>query len=147
MTTISIIENSNIFNSQCQTIVNTINCIGVPEKGLSLIFKEQYPDMFEKYKGYCDKGFIEIGKLWLYKNEEKWILNFPIKKDCQNTFEYDYIEKGLQKFLETYKEKNITSIAFPILGATNNCLDKNKILEKMLKYFSQCQDIIIEIYI
>jgi hypothetical protein len=27
--------------------------------------------------------------------------------------EYSYIEQGLQKFVDSYKEKGITSVAFP----------------------------------
>ena len=68
MTTITIIKNSNIFNTQCQTLVNTINCVGVMGNGLALEIKNRYPSMFEKYKEYCNRGLINIGSLWLYKN-------------------------------------------------------------------------------
>ena len=40
---------ANIFNSKTQTIVNTINCVGVMGKGIALVFKLRYPEMFEKY--------------------------------------------------------------------------------------------------
>ena len=54
MLTISVISDRNIFNTQCQTIVNTINCVGVMGKGITLEMKNRYPEMFEKYKGFCD---------------------------------------------------------------------------------------------
>jgi hypothetical protein len=118
MLTITILTDRNIFDSQCQTIVNTINCVGVMGKGLSLEMKNRYPSMFEKYKEYCNRGLIDIGSLWLYKHVSekeitKRILNFPTKKDWRNKSEYEYIEKGMEKFINTYKEKGITSIAFP----------------------------------
>ena len=59
----------NIFNSKTQTIVNTINCVGVMGKGIALVFKLRYPEMFEKYKEFCQSKMIGIGKLWLYKSE------------------------------------------------------------------------------
>ena len=115
MLTISILQNRNIFDSQCQTIVNTINCVGVMGKGLALEMKNRYPDMFEKYKDFCEKGLIDIGKLWVYKHsDDKWVLNFPTKKDWRNKSEYEYIDKGMKKFVETYKEKGIKTIAFPM---------------------------------
>ena len=40
----------NIFNSKTQTIVNTINCVGVMGKGIALVFKLRYPKMFDKYR-------------------------------------------------------------------------------------------------
>ena len=139
--------NGNIFNTTAQTIVNTVNCVGVMGKGIALVFKLRYPSMFEQYQKYCKQNLIAVGKLWIYKGEptNPWVLNFPTKTHWKLPSEYEYIEKGLQKFVDTYKEKGITSIAFPLLGANNGGLDKDKIMETMLHYLSKC-DIPIEIY-
>lgn len=145
--TLTIIKNKNIFDSQCQTIVNTVNCVGVMGKGLALEMKKRYPNMFDKYKDYCDKGLIDIGKLWLYKHsDDKWILNFPTKKHWKNGSEYEYIEEGMKKFVETYKEKGITTIAFPMLGCNNGGLEKDVVIQIMTKYLIKCDNLIIEIY-
>ena len=82
----------------------------------------------------------------LYKSEDKWILNFPTKIHWKNNSEYDYIKKGMAKFVETYKEKGIKSIAFPMLGCSNGGLDANVVLEIMMCYLSKCDDLIVEIY-
>ncbi len=148
MLTLTIINDRNIFDSQCQTIVNTINCVGVMGKGIALEMKKRYPEMFDKYKDYCDKGLIDVGKLWLYKHsDEKWILNFPTKKHWKNKSEYEYIESGMIKFLETYKERGIKTIAFPMLGCSNGGLDKDIVIQIMAKYLIQCTDLIVEIYV
>ena len=139
--------NGNIFNTEAQTIVNTVNCVGVMGKGIALVFKLRYPSMFEQYQKYCKQKLIAVGKLWIYKGEptNPWVLNFPTKTHWKLPSEYEYIEKGLQKFVDTYKEKGITSIAFPLLGANNGGLDKDKIMETMHHYLSKC-DIPVEIY-
>lgn len=145
--TLTIIKNRNIFDSQCQTIVNTVNCVGVMGKGLALEMKKRYPNMFDKYKDYCDKGLIDIGKLWLYKHsDDKWILNFPTKKHWKNGSEYEYIEEGMKKFVETYQEKGITTIAFPMLGCNNGGLEKDVVIQIMTKYLIKCDNLIVEIY-
>lgn len=147
MITISIIYNKNIFDSQCQTIVNPINCVGVMGKGLALEMKNLYPNMFDKYKEYCEKGFINIGKLWLYKHsDEKWILNFPTKIHWKHNSEYDFIEEGMKKFVETYQDKGIKTIAFPLLGCGNGGLDKDIVLQIITKHLIKCDNIIVEIY-
>lgn len=147
MMTLTIIKNRNIFDSQCQTIVNTVNCVGVMGKGLALEMKKRYPNMFDKYKDYCDKGLIDIGKLWLYKHsDDKWILNFPTKKHWKNSSEYEYIEEGMKKFVETYQEKGITTIAFPMLGCNNGGLEKDVVIQIMTKYLIKCDNLIVEIY-
>lgn len=137
----------NIFNSRLDVIVNTVNCVGVMGKGIALVFKLRYPKMFDLYKEYCLSHLIGIGKLWLYKGEEgvPWVLNFPTKFHWKYPSKMEYIEKGLQKFVETYKEKKITSIAFPLLGTNNGGLDKEEVLSLMCTYLRKC-DIPIEIY-
>ena len=122
-------------------------CIRDRGKGIALVFKLRYPNMFEQYQKLCSQHLIDVGKLWIYKGEETdpWVLNFPTKTHWKLSSEYIYIEKGLQKFVDTYKEKGITSIAFPLLGAFNGGLDKGRVLELMQQYLSQC-DIPIEIY-
>ena len=116
-------------------------------KGLALEMKSMYPTMFDKYKELCNRGLIDIGKLWLYKHSDsKWILNFPIKKDWNDKSEYEYIEEGMKKFVETYKDKCIKTIAFPMLGCGNGGLDKDIVLQIMAKYLIKCEDIIVEIY-
>lgn len=130
-----------------QTIVNTINCVGVMGKGIALVFKLRYPDMFDIYKEYCRSKLITTGKLWLYKGDDSdpWVLNFPTKFHWKYPSKLEYIEEGLEKFVATYKEKGITSIAFPMLGTNNGGLDKSTVLPLMEKYLSQC-DIPVEIY-
>ena len=142
------IINGNIFNSKAQTIVNTVNCVGVMGKGIALVFKLRYPNMFEQYQKLCAQRLIEVGKLWIYKgdNSDPWVLNFPTKTHWKLPSEYEYLEKGLQKFVDTYQEKGITSIAFPLLGAFNGGLEKERVMNIMQHYLSQC-DIPIEIYL
>lgn len=135
----------NIFNSSCQTIVNTINCVGIMGAGIALEFRFRYPQMYDRYQELCQQKLIDIGKLWLYKNSDKWILNFPTKKHWKNPSQQQYLELGLQKFLETYEERRIESIAFPLLGAKNGGIPENTSLKIMKEYLSKCR-IPVEIY-
>lgn len=139
----------NIFNTKMQTVVNTVNCVGVMGKGVALVFKLRYPKMFEIYKDFCSQNpkLINIGKLWLYKGDTDvpWVLNFPTKFHWKYPSKMEYIEKGLRKFVDTYKEKEINSIAFPLLGTHNGGLDKQEVLFLMQSYLGKC-DIPIEIY-
>jgi O-acetyl-ADP-ribose deacetylase (regulator of RNase III) len=146
MNNITII-NGNILDSQCQTLVNPINCVGVMGKGLALEFKKRYPKMFDLYKEYCKNGLIQIGNIWLYKNEidTNWVLNFPTKQHWKQPSKLEYIEQGLEKFIQTYQEKNIQSIAFTLLGAGNGSLDKHIILSLLEQKLSVC-DVLVEIY-
>jgi len=137
----------NIFNSKCQTIVNTVNCVGVMGKGIALVHKLRYPQMYLEYKEHCKNKLIKTGSLWLYTKQENapWILSFPTKFHWKYPSKIEWIEQGLQKFVETYEMKGITSIAFPLLGTHNGGLDTNEVKRLMDEYLNKCA-IDIEIY-
>jgi len=135
----------NIFATEAQTIVNTVNCVGVMGAGIAYEFRLRYPKMYERYVEICKGKQLQIGTLWIYKTNSKWILNFPTKYDWKYESKVKYLEKGLQKFMATYKEKGIKSIAFPILGASNGGIPETTSIDIMKKYLSDC-DIKVEIY-
>jgi len=136
----------NIFTSNYQTLVNTINTKGVMGKGIAYEFRLRYPEMFSKYVDLCKRQLIQIGKLWLYEvNENKGILNFPTKEHWKEPSRVEYLERGLQKFVDTYKNKSISSIAFPILGSSQGGIPEETSLKVMQSYLSKCE-IPIEIW-
>ena len=134
----------DIFESPAQVIVNTVNTVGVMGKGLALSFKQRYPRMFEQYKMMCEKHLLTIGKLMLVYEADHWLLLFPTKENWRNPSKLEYIEKGLMKFVQTYAEKNITSIAFPRLGCGNGELDWNDVKPLMERYLKKLP---IDVYI
>lgn len=134
----------DIFKSPAQVLVNTVNTVGVMGKGIALEFKRRYPDMFQTYKGICDRKRLKTGSLVLCYEPDHWVLLFPTKEHWRNPSRLDYIEAGLSKFCCTYAEKGISSIAFPRLGCGNgelNWADVQPVMERYLK------DLPIDIYI
>lgn len=138
----------DIFKSPAQVIVNTVNTVGVMGKGIAKRYKEIYPDMYKQYQKFCEQHLLEVGKLWIYKSDTKWILNFPTKKHWRNPSKIEYIEEGLKKFVETYEEKGITSVSFPQLGCGNGGLDwENDVRPLMEKYLKDLPiDVFVHIY-
>lgn len=124
----------NLFESPAKVLVNTVNTVGVMGKGIALTFKQVYPEMFHRYQALCERKALEIGNLWLYKTEHKWILNFPTKRHWRNASRLEFIEAGLAKFVETYADQGITSIAFPELGCGNGELAWAEVRPLMLRY-------------
>lgn len=135
----------DIFKSPAQTIVNTVNTVGVMGKGIALAFKERYPEMFEEYKRKCEKKELTTGKLMIWNNApDHKILLFPTKEHWRSPSKIEYIEKGLEAFSKKYLDMGITSIAFPKLGTGNGGLkweDVQPVMEKYLK------PLVIDIYI
>ena len=135
----------NIFTSDCQTLVNTVNCVGVMGAGIALECRLRYPEMHDKYIQLCAENKINIGILWIYKSIDKWILNFPTKRDWKYPSKKEYLCAGLEKFLNTYQEKGIQSIAFSLLGADKGGIPQEESLNIMTSYLIKA-DLEIEIY-
>lgn len=137
----------NIFTTDSQTLVNPINCVGVMGAGIALEYRFRYPDMFKRYKTICDDKQMVIGKLWLFKpqDDRKWVLNFPTKKDWKYPSKPEYLKLGLEKFLHTYTQKGIRSIAFPLLGSAKGGISESLSLSIMQQYLERC-DIPVDIY-
>lgn len=134
----------DLFSSPAQVLVNTVNTVGVMGKGVALQFKESYPEMFHYYQQACDEQKLKIGNLLLWKSDRKWILLFPTKQHWRNPSKLEYIEAGLQKFVQYYYRMGIESIAFPKLGCGNGKLNWKDVKAVMEKYLS---DLPIQIYI
>jgi O-acetyl-ADP-ribose deacetylase (regulator of RNase III) len=137
----------NIFNTKAQTIVNTVNCVGVMGKGIAEVHKLRNPEMYLEYKEHCKNKLIKPGVLWIYKKNPNstWILNFPTKFHWKYPSKIEWLESGLKKFVKSYENKGITSIAFPLLGTHNGGLNIEIVRKLMEKYLSLC-NIDIEIY-
>lgn len=127
----------DIFNSPSKIIVNTVNIVGVMGKGVALEFKKRYPEMFDRYQELCKKQLLDVGKLYLWRGSEKWVLLFPTKKHWRYPSKIEYIEKGLQKFVENWDKLGSNTISFPRLGCGNGGLDWQDVKPLMEKYLSK----------
>ena len=135
----------NIFTTHCQTIVNTVNCVGVMGAGIALECRLRYPDMYKRYVDLCSKKQIDIGLLWIYKSTDRWILNFPTKKHWKYPSKKEYLHAGLEKFVSTYKERGIESIAFPLLGADKGGIPQEESIS-IINHYLESIDIEVEVY-
>ena len=125
----------SLFESPAKVLVNTVNTAGVMGKGIAKTFRQVYPEMFEQYQRFCENGQFDIGKLFLYKTPHKWVLNFPTKKNWRQPSESEYIVRGLEKFVDTYAVKGITSVAFPELGCGNGGLDWEGVVRPLMERY------------
>lgn len=129
--------NTSLLSSNAQTVVNTVNTVGVMGKGLAAEFKARAPDMYKQYRSLCERDLFKVGQLWLWKKQPQWILNFPTKEHWRNPSRIEYIEAGLIKFAAKYEEQGIREISFPRLGCGNGGLDWNDVRPLMESYLGK----------
>ena len=136
--------NENIFGTEADAIVNSVNCVGVMGKGIALEFKNRFPKMYEDYRHRCLRHEVKIGKLTIYPEYKPMIINFPTKVHWREKSQLRFIEEGLQYFAENYQNWHIKSVAFPQLGCANGGLDWQDVAQLMDKFLSPLKlDVII----
>jgi len=128
---------ASLFDSPAQTLVNTVNTMGVMGKGIAKTFRERYPAMFAEYKEFCTKGELTVGSLHLWKGGDRWVLNFPTKTTWRLPSKLEYIEKGLQTFVKNYERMGIVSASFPPLGCGNGNLNWEDVRPMIEQYLSK----------
>jgi O-acetyl-ADP-ribose deacetylase (regulator of RNase III) len=140
------ISTGDILKSKVQTLVNTVNCVGIMGKGIALKFKERVPDMFNDYVERCNRNEVKLGKPYLFKRlTPPWILNFPTKGHWRSVSRIEDIVKGLKYLLQHYKEWGITSLAVPPLGCGQGQLEWKIVGPTLYRYLNQL-DIPVELY-
>jgi uncharacterized protein YwgA/O-acetyl-ADP-ribose deacetylase (regulator of RNase III) len=136
----------DLFKSDAQTLVNTVNCVGVMGKGIALEFKKRFPDMFKDYEQRCTRGEVRLGQPYLYKQGEcPWILNFPTKDHWRAVSRLSDIVAGLEHFKRNYKPWGIKSLAVPPLGCGSGQLDWTVVGPTLYRHLTEL-DIPVELY-
>lgn len=138
----------DIFNSKAQTLINTVNCVGIMGKGIAAEFKKRYPEMFDDYVVRCQKDEVKPGVPYLYKMPSLFapqVINFPTKSDWRAASRVEDIEKGLKILVSKCKEWEIESIAVPPLGCGNGQLLWETVDPLIYKYLSKL-DIPVKMY-
>jgi O-acetyl-ADP-ribose deacetylase (regulator of RNase III) len=118
----------DLFESRAQTLVNTVNCVGVMGKGVAEQFKLRFPAMFEDYKTRTDRKAVRLGEPYLYRDQSgRQIVNFPTKDHWRSPSRLADIERGLDYLAAHAAEWGITSIALPPLGCGNGGLEWSEV--------------------
>ena len=118
----------DLFESRAQTLVNTVNCVGVMGKGVAEQFKKQFPAMFEDYKSRAGRKAVRLGEPYLYQDpSDAQIINFPTKDHWRSPSRLSDIERGLDYLAGHIAEWRITSLALPPLGCGNGGLEWSEV--------------------
>ncbi len=113
----------DLFASEAQTLINTVNCVGVMGKGVAFEFKKRFPRMALDYADRCARKEVRLGKPYLYTDETgPQIINFPTKGHWRSPSRLLDIEHGLDYLAAHVGEWGVTSLALPPLGCGNGGL-------------------------
>jgi len=136
----------DIFKSKAQTLVNTVNCVGIMGKGVALEFRKRFPEMHKDYLRRCEAKQVKLGQPYLFRSLlPPWILNFPTKDHWRSVSKLDDIVRGLRYLERHYREWGITSLAVPPLGCGHGQLEWRVVGPTLYRHLKRL-DIPVELY-
>lgn len=145
---IKLVKDGNIFESQCDCLVNPVNCVGICGKGLALDFKKKFPMYYNAYAGACMSHVIRPGIFAFHPFKDEYgkdFISFPTKDHWMHPSNLEDIAKSLKLFAETYNDYGIKSIAFPALGCGCGGLRFQDVL-KVMRVYLENLPILVEVY-
>jgi O-acetyl-ADP-ribose deacetylase (regulator of RNase III) len=140
----------NLFESDAEALVNTVNTVGVMGKGIALMFKEAFPENFKAYEIASKRKQVNIGHMFVTQTGDlygpKWIINFPTKQHWRSPSKPQWILEGLSDLKEVIRKNNIRSVAIPPLGAGNGGLEWSEVRSMIEESLAELSDVEITIY-
>ena len=137
----------NLLASKRQTLVNTVNCVGIMGKGIALKFKQRYPEMYQDYVRRCDAGVVKPGTPYTYELPDgRLICNFPTKNHWRSSSRLEWVESGLDELVTQAPSWGITSLAIPPLGCGHGGLAWEDVGPLMHHYLGRLS-IDVDIYV
>lgn len=143
-------KTGDIFGSNVEALVNTVNCVGVMGAGIALQFKKRFYKNFEAYRDACKENKVNLGKMFVFDNGEgfnpRYIINFPTKRHWKNPSRMEDIDEGLKDLVVVISKYNIKSISVPALGSGLGGLDWDIVKRKINGMLSGLDDCVIEVF-
>lgn len=139
------IVTGDLLESRQQTLVNTVNTVGVMGKGIALAFKKRYPAMFDDYVARCERGDVVLGRPYVFKESDHLVVNFPTKGHWRAVSKLADIVEGLEFLEKHYKEWGVTSLAVPPLGCGNGQLEWEVVGPTLVRHLSRL-DVPVDLY-
>lgn len=121
----------DMFATEAEALVNTVNTVGVMGKGVALQSRRAYPDNYRAYLRACEHGELEVGKVFVFDRatleNPRYIINFPTKRHWRGRSKIEYIRMGLEDLVRQIRDFDIHSIAVPPLGCGYGGLNWNEV--------------------
>lgn len=135
----------NIFESDAEALVNTVNCVGVMGRGIAFQFKKIFPENFKAYEAACKRGALRPGQMFVFETgrltNPKFIINFPTKRHWRGNSRLEDIDTGLVELVNVIRNNGIRTIAIPPLGCGLGGLNWNEVRSRIERALAPLSDL------
>src|SRR5262245_9540123 len=114
-------------------------------RGIALQFKHAFPENFKQYAAACRRQEVQPGRMFVHETGRltppRFVINFPTKRHRKDKSRIEDIEAGLKALVGEIREREITSIAIPPLGAGLGGLDWSDVRPRIERAMREVPDV------
>eukprot|EP00919_Chromeraceae_sp_WS-2016_P077431 GHVR01183243.1.p1 GENE.GHVR01183243.1~~GHVR01183243.1.p1 ORF type:complete len:401 (-),score=63.04 GHVR01183243.1:273-1475(-) len=142
----------DIFESDAEVVVNPVNCqvhFLKPgwQKGLAGAFEKKFPGSQEPLRNACAKGQMKPGSVQLIGvnkatgaratrgEADLLVANIATKDRWTDHSQIEWVDRGLEKLAKAIEDRDIKSVALPMLGAGLGKLPWSEVRGSIEKHF------------
>lgn len=119
----------DLLESDCQVLVNAVNCVGVTGAGLAKQFAERFPAQVAEYREFCRAGRMRPGVLHSAALPGgRLIVSVPTKRHWREPSRFPDVAKGVAALAGYCEEFEVPSVAVPPLGCGLGGLPQHQVL-------------------
>lgn len=96
-----------------------VNCMGKMGSGIAVLFKNEFPEMYESYAKLCEQKKLKLGMVYPWHEEELelWVFNLATQFKTGRNADLDAVRMTVKKMLAFCEKKCITSVGLPQIGS------------------------------
>ncbi|UVG35170.1 ADP-ribosylglycohydrolase [Microbacterium phage Cece] len=141
----------NIWTTDARAIGQGVNLRGVMGSGIALQFKSYFPEMFEEYKSFCERGRFLPGDVhvWDVPRQEgqpqRFIFNLSSQIEPGANASYRLLLLAVQRALKLCDTMRLGTLALPRIGSGIGGLNELKV-EGILEALAESYKTDIELW-
>lgn len=144
------ITTGDLVKADAETLVNTVNCVGVMGKGIALQFKQAFPANYEAYRRACETHQVKPGSMLVFATNSlvnpKYIINFPTKRHWKGKARIKDIRLGLEALAKEIERLDIQSVAVPPLGCGHGGLEWEEVRPMIENALSELEGVEVTLF-
>lgn len=128
-----------------RALAHGCNCAGAMGKGIAKEFKRQWPDMFKEYRERCRAGEFHLGDVFVWEEAGWTIFNLGTQQSWSTKADITAIEKSVCRMLDVARDRSISRIDLPRIGAGLGRVDW-EIVRESLERVAASSTIILRVF-
>lgn len=124
-----IVKTGNLFDTDALFIGHGVNTRGLMGAGIAKEFRKRYPNNYDYYSYYCDKGLLKPGFVMPFHENEVVIFNMATQDKPGKFARYEWVESCAADAVRIASAiaDRPTKIAVPAIGCGIGGLEWNRV--------------------